>query len=96
MAMVITNELRSLDACTPINLSMCHGWMNGWMGWIGNYRHQADACHAYQIVKKNGIPEERIIIMVTTKQTNTDTKCLPRLSDLPVSVSLSVCFASSS
>jgi len=29
----------------------------------GNYRHQADACHAYQIVKKNGIPEERIIIM---------------------------------
>jgi legumain len=28
-----------------------------------NYRHQADACHAYHIVKNNGIPEERIIIM---------------------------------
>lgn len=28
-----------------------------------NYRHQSDACHAYQIVKRNGIPEERIIIM---------------------------------
>jgi len=29
----------------------------------GNYRHQADACHAYQIMKKNGIPEEQIILM---------------------------------
>jgi legumain len=26
-----------------------------------NYRHQADACHAYQIVSKNGIPSENII-----------------------------------
>ena len=24
----------------------------------GNYRHQADICHAYQIMKKNGIPED--------------------------------------
>merc|ERR1711871_1282855 len=29
-----------------------------------NYRHQADACHAYQIVKKNGIPEDRIILFL--------------------------------
>jgi legumain len=28
-----------------------------------NYRHQADACHAYQIMKKNGIPESNIIMM---------------------------------
>jgi legumain len=27
-----------------------------------NYRHQADACHAYQIVKANGIPEDKIIM----------------------------------
>ena len=26
-----------------------------------NYRHQADTCHAYQILKKNGIPEDHII-----------------------------------
>jgi len=32
---------------------------NGWY----NYRHQADACHAYQIVSRNGIPAERIIVM---------------------------------
>lgn len=28
-----------------------------------NYRHQADACHAYQIVKKFGIPDSRVIMM---------------------------------
>jgi legumain len=27
----------------------------------GNYRHQADTCHAYQLLKKNGIPEDQII-----------------------------------
>ena len=27
----------------------------------GNYRHQADTCHAYQILKANGIPESQII-----------------------------------
>eukprot|EP00930_Biecheleria_cincta_P067800 TRINITY_DN5468_c0_g1_i3.p1 TRINITY_DN5468_c0_g1~~TRINITY_DN5468_c0_g1_i3.p1 ORF type:complete len:480 (-),score=118.13 TRINITY_DN5468_c0_g1_i3:300-1646(-) len=29
-----------------------------------NYRHQADACHAYQIMKKSGIPEDNIILMM--------------------------------
>jgi hypothetical protein len=28
-----------------------------------NYRHQADVCHAYQVVKGAGIPEENIIVM---------------------------------
>merc|ERR1712127_172513 len=28
---------------------------------FGNYRHQADACHAYQILKTAGVPEEQII-----------------------------------
>lgn len=27
----------------------------------GNYRHQADSCHAYQIAKKHGVPEDHII-----------------------------------
>ncbi|KAF7257014.1 hypothetical protein EG68_06007 [Paragonimus skrjabini miyazakii] len=30
---------------------------NGW----GNYRHQADVCHAYQILMRRGIPKENII-----------------------------------
>lgn len=29
-----------------------------------NYRHQADACHAYQTVIKNSIPKERVILMM--------------------------------
>ncbi|XP_045550253.1 legumain [Salmo salar] len=33
---------------------------NGWH----NYRHQADACHAYQIVHRNGIPDEQIVVMM--------------------------------
>jgi len=28
-----------------------------------NYAHQADACHAYQIAKKHGIPESNIILL---------------------------------
>eukprot|EP00904_Undaria_pinnatifida_P002344 jgi/Undpi1/1210/HiC_scaffold_107.g14124.m1 len=28
-----------------------------------NYRHQADVCHAYHLVRRNGVPEERIILM---------------------------------
>jgi legumain len=27
-----------------------------------NYRHQADIFHAYQVMKKNGIPEDQIIL----------------------------------
>ncbi|XP_058624427.1 legumain-like isoform X2 [Onychostoma macrolepis] len=29
-----------------------------------NYRHQADVCHAYQIVHQNGIPDEQIVVMI--------------------------------
>ncbi|CAA0824251.1 Vacuolar-processing enzyme gamma-isozyme [Striga hermonthica] len=30
----------------------------------GNYRHQADVCHAYQILKKGGLKEENIIVFM--------------------------------
>lgn len=29
-----------------------------------NYRHQADVCHAYQVVHNHGIPDENIIVMM--------------------------------
>jgi legumain len=35
----------------------------GSSGWY-NYRHQADVCHAYQILHKNGIPDSNIIVMM--------------------------------
>ncbi|CAF0776472.1 unnamed protein product [Rotaria sordida] len=31
--------------------------------WV-NYRHQADVCHAYQILHRNGIPDSNIIVMM--------------------------------
>jgi len=30
----------------------------------GNYRHQADVCHAYQIFHRHGIPDSNIIVMM--------------------------------
>ncbi|KDD72820.1 C13 peptidase, partial [Helicosporidium sp. ATCC 50920] len=35
----------------------------GSMGW-GNYRHQADVAHAYQVLRKGGIKEDRIITLM--------------------------------
>ncbi|XP_026063507.1 legumain [Carassius auratus] len=35
----------------------------GSMTWK-NYRHQADVCHAYQIVHHNGIPDDQIVLMM--------------------------------
>ncbi|KAM9447104.1 legumain-like [Clarias gariepinus] len=29
-----------------------------------NYRHQADVCHAYQAVHRNGIPDQQIVVMM--------------------------------
>jgi len=29
-----------------------------------NYRHQADVCHAYQVIHKMGVPDEHIIVMM--------------------------------
>jgi len=33
---------------------------NTWM----NYRHQADVCHAYQVLHSHGIPESNIVVMM--------------------------------
>lgn len=35
----------------------------GSAGW-GNYRHQADVCHAYQVLVQKGIAPERIVVMM--------------------------------
>lgn len=46
---------------------------NGWY----NYRHQADACHAYQIVRKNGIPDEQIVVMMYDDLANSEDNPTP-------------------
>ena len=35
----------------------------GSRGW-DNYRHQADVCHAYQVLHNHGVPKENIIVMM--------------------------------
>ncbi|EEC00748.1 legumain, putative [Ixodes scapularis] len=35
----------------------------GSSGW-DNYRHQADVCHAYQVLHNHGIPDDRIVVMM--------------------------------
>ncbi|KAK8753201.1 hypothetical protein OTU49_003226 [Cherax quadricarinatus] len=35
----------------------------GSSGWF-NYRHQADVCHAYQILHQHGVPDDHIIVMM--------------------------------
>ncbi|KAK3559750.1 hypothetical protein QTP86_020746 [Hemibagrus guttatus] len=35
----------------------------GSTGWE-NYRHQANVCHAYQVIHQNGIPDEQIVVMM--------------------------------
>jgi len=37
-----------------------------------NYRHQADVCHAYQIMHAHGIPDENIIVMMYDDIANND------------------------
>jgi glycosylphosphatidylinositol transamidase (GPIT) subunit GPI8 len=32
-------------------------------GWY-NYRHQSDVCHAYQVLREHGVPEENIIVFM--------------------------------
>jgi len=43
----------------------------------GNYRHQADACHAYQIAIKNGIPAEQIISIMEDDVANSRSNPFP-------------------
>jgi len=51
------SALAAVQAATSDNWAVIVAGSSGY----SNYRHQADACHAYQIMKKNGIPEDQII-----------------------------------
>jgi len=45
-------------------------------GWY-NYRHQADVCHAYQILHSHGIPDERIIVFMQDDIANNEKNPFP-------------------
>ena len=42
-----------------------------------SYRHQADACHAYQVALGNGIPADRIVTMVFDDVANNEGNPFP-------------------
>jgi len=44
---------------------------------FGNYRHQADACHAYQVMKSKGISEDKIIMMAYDDVANNNENPFP-------------------
>lgn len=48
---------------TPENGDLWVVLVAGSNGWF-NYRHQADVCHAYQIVHAHGVPDDKIIVMM--------------------------------
>ncbi|KAL3721910.1 hypothetical protein ACJRO7_034282 [Eucalyptus globulus] len=48
------------DASTGTQWAVLVAGSNGY----GNYRHQADVCHAYQILKANGLKDENIIVFM--------------------------------
>lgn len=45
-------------------------------GW-DNYRHQADVCHAYQVLRNHGIPDERIIVLMKDDIANNENNPTP-------------------
>ncbi|CAL1537606.1 unnamed protein product [Lymnaea stagnalis] len=53
-----------------VGLVVCEAVRKNWVLLIAgsagydNYRHQADICHAYQIVHKAGVPDEQIVVMM--------------------------------
>jgi len=56
---ITSDEVRE-EKAAGVHWALIVAGSNGW----DNYRHQADACHAYQILRKHGIPEERIVTMM--------------------------------
>jgi len=56
----VEEEAKSFGGESPTIWAVLVAGSKGW----SNYRHQADVSHAYQILKKNGVPESNIITMM--------------------------------
>lgn len=52
-----------LGICGIYGLSQEHALLVAGSKFYGNYRHQADVYHSFQIVKSHGIPESNIVVM---------------------------------
>lgn len=58
--MWMSATLRVLGHSEPTKWALLVAGSNGYE----NYRHQADVCHAYQILKKGGLKDENIIVFM--------------------------------
>ncbi len=61
---IASTQLSPASAASPVSAAPDH-WavlVAGSNG-IGNYRHQADVCHAYHVLRNRGIPADHIITM---------------------------------
>lgn len=68
VAMILAAALtvQASDDSNSVQTPHGHLWavlVAGSSSWM-NYRHQADVCHAYQILHQHGVPDERIIVMM--------------------------------
>lgn len=52
------------DNDEPINPNNIYAVLVAGSSGYENYRHQADVCHAYQILHRNGVPDENIVVMM--------------------------------
>ena len=55
--------MKVLLLCLLVSVAVCANWavIVAGSNTYSNYRHQSDVFHAYQQLKKNGIPEDHII-----------------------------------
>ncbi|XP_023215805.1 legumain-like [Centruroides sculpturatus] len=56
-------EVRSFASSVPEGGKLWALLVAGSKTWY-NYRHQADVCHAYQVLHNHGIPDEQIVVMM--------------------------------
>lgn len=57
---IVSIVLSSISFAHAANWALLVAGSNGWF----NYRHQADVCHAYQILHNHGIPDSNIVVMM--------------------------------
>merc|ERR1711998_302449 len=77
------NESNMKLVAILVALGACCAYADNWgvivVGSKGymNYRHHADGCHAYHILKENGIPEDNIILMMQDDVANAEENPFP-------------------
>ena len=57
---IVSIVLFSTNFVYAANWALLVAGSNGWF----NYRHQADVCHAYQVLHNHGIPDSNIVVMM--------------------------------